>query len=249
MAVAQGQPSGARKAPAHGFDRIAPHFEWLERLALGRAMERARVALLDAACEALPEAPRALLAGEGDGRFASELLERRPLAEVDVVDASAVMLARAQARLEGSGRGLERVRFRQTDLTAPEASESRSEQSASNDDLPASSYDLIVTCFLLDCFEGERLDRVIRRLARAAGPCATWLQVDFQLPERGAARALGRVQLGVLYAFFRGLTGLDARRLENPGPRLEAQGFSVAQEARLRGGTLGAELRRRDRGA
>ena len=52
------------------FDRLASHYQWIEAVAFGRDLQRARLAFL----EELDSPRRALLAGEGDGRFLIELL-------------------------------------------------------------------------------------------------------------------------------------------------------------------------------
>ena len=54
-------------------DLIAPHYWWIERLGMGRALERRRRWFLPE----LGNARRALVLGDGDGRFLRELLRRK----------------------------------------------------------------------------------------------------------------------------------------------------------------------------
>ncbi len=56
-------------------DLIAPHYWWIERLGMGRALERRRTCFLPE----LEQARRALVLGDGDGRFLRELLRRNPV--------------------------------------------------------------------------------------------------------------------------------------------------------------------------
>ena len=53
-------------------DLIAPHYWWIERLGMGRALERRRRWFLPE----IGNARRALVLGDGDGRFLRELLRR-----------------------------------------------------------------------------------------------------------------------------------------------------------------------------
>ena len=77
------------------FDRLAPHYDWMERLGAGRTMQRARVHWLDA----LAGCTHVLSVGEGPGRFAEAFVTRYPHAHLTVVESSAAMLARARRRV------------------------------------------------------------------------------------------------------------------------------------------------------
>jgi hypothetical protein len=54
------------------FDRLAPHYRWLEWVLAGRKLQRCRTAFLDE----IGRADATLLVGEGNGRFLGELLKR-----------------------------------------------------------------------------------------------------------------------------------------------------------------------------
>jgi SAM-dependent methyltransferase len=110
--------------------------------------------------------------------------------------------------------GTERVRFHVADVRT--------------DPLPGSGYDLVVTNFVLDCFPADQLEVVIDRLAEVCGP--------------GGRRTAGRVALTGMYAFFRAITRIPARRLVDPGPMLAARGFAPIVEASRWGGFLSARL-------
>jgi ubiquinone/menaquinone biosynthesis C-methylase UbiE len=187
------------------FDRIAPHYRWLERLFAGDRLQRARTACFPA------EAPRRILSlGEGHGRTLAALRAAYPAAAITCVDASAGMLARARAQ-DGEGN----VEFIHADaLTWP---------------VPAGEFDLLVTHFFLDCFPPEQLAVLIPRLATAAAPGAQWLIADFYEPARGLARWRARIILKILYAGFRIVTRLPASRLTPPDPYLIASGFRLKE--------------------
>jgi ubiquinone/menaquinone biosynthesis C-methylase UbiE len=206
------------------FDAVAPWYRTLETIAFGNALQRARTACLDA----IGSPRRALIVGEGNGRFLSELLRAHRDIEVDCVDASERMLSLAQKRV---GPDAERVRFLQEDITSWTP--------------PAGQYDLIVTHFFLDCFRADQLAEIVRRLSQAATASAIWLLADFCVPSGGFDRLRARAWLSAMYRFFRYVAGIQARELVDPSPFLRRQNFVLAQEHLLRHGILKSQLWRR----
>lgn len=110
------------REPAN-FDRVAPFFELIETLAFGKALQRARIAFLTET----RDCQRALIAGEGNGRFLAELLRANPKIEIDYVDSSAAMMGLAKSIIAGAGEGCDgkifphtnarsRVQFHQADV-------------------------------------------------------------------------------------------------------------------------------------
>jgi ubiquinone/menaquinone biosynthesis C-methylase UbiE len=193
-------------------DRIAGVYRWLEYAAFGRALERRRFRFLaDAA-----GAHRALILGDGDGRFLARF-SAASQACIDYVDLSARMLELARSRA-----GTRRIAYRQADaLTLP---------------LAPAEYDLIATHFFLDCLDERDLERLIERAARAAQPGALWIVSEFR-----QARWAGPL-IGLLYLFFRLTTGLATHRLTDHRPLLVKHGFSLKREETSSGGLLASEL-------
>lgn len=189
------------------FDLLAPHYRWMEWLSAGGKLQRCRIACLDV----IAPPASVLIYGEGNGRFLVELLRRFPTAQVTVVDASAAMLALAQKRLQRAGLASTHVQFIHTDALTWTP--------------PPAAYDLIVTCFFLDCFREDQLQRLIPVIATAARPRAQWLVADFQVADSGLRRWRSRVILALLYAFFRRVARLPAHELVDPAPLLGAEGF------------------------
>lgn len=190
-------------------DAIAPWYRTLEYAVFGHALERGR-------CHYLAElggARRALLIGDGDGRFLQQLLVAFPRISVDCVDVSEGMLAQARARV-----GEKRVRYVRLD--------------ALRDPWPADDYDLVVTHFVFDCFDaGDQ-----RALAMRA-PKARWLLTEFR-----SAGALSAMLIGIMYRFFGLATGLRTRALSDHHPALESAGYRLEKSAEHRGGLLVSEL-------
>ena len=207
------------------FDRIAPHYDRLERLFSRGLMHRARTVHL----AAIGQCRHALLLGEGPGRFLPLVLRQFPEARVTCLDSSVQMLALARSQILDADR--ERVAFVEADIRAWR---------------PATdSFDLIVTNFFLDCFEEAELARIIPLIARAATRNANWLLADFDLPPHGFARWRAAFIVGILYRFFRLVAGLSARRLISPDSLLERAGFRMYRRLEFDHGLLRSDWWRR----
>jgi SAM-dependent methyltransferase len=211
------------------FDRLAAPYLFLERLAFGRDLERARFCYLDRLrrCESI------LLLGEGDGRCAARLLAAAPGARLHCIDASAAMIARARARVAGDPAAA-RVTFAQADaLTSP---------------WPDQAYDAVVTLFFLDCFTAEEVAGLVGRLGPRLRPGSLWLFADFVLPAGGWRRLRARLWLGLLYFFFRWQTRLSARSLPPSEQLLASAGWREEAHCDRQNGLLRTALFRRPPG-
>ena len=209
------------------FDTIAPWYRTLETLTFGNALQEARIACLNQ----IGSPRRALIVGEGNGRFLAALLRRQPLTKIDCVDGSERMLKLARQHvLENAPDQISRVAFFQNDVASWR---------------PNDRYDLIVTHFFLDCFRIQQVGRIIAKLAQAAAPNAIWLVADFRIPEERLARVHARAWLAVMYRFFRAVARIEATDLVDPSPFLRAEGFTLEQQMLFRHGMLKSELWRR----
>jgi ubiquinone/menaquinone biosynthesis C-methylase UbiE len=207
------------------FDAIAPWYRALEAIAFGGVLQRSRVACLPE----IGSPRRALIVGEGNGRFLCELLRGQPDLEVVSVDASERMLRLAEKRIRSEfPSGIHRVRFICADVASWSPPEHR--------------FDLIVTHFFLDCFSGDRIADIVNKLWRAAMPNATWLLADFCMPAEGFARVRAGLWLAAMYRFFQITAGIEAKELEDPSPFLRAAGFALANQHLFRSGMLKSQL-------
>ena len=200
------------------FDRVAPHYRWLETVVFGDQLQRARGAFV----REIRPPRRALVVGEGDGRFLAELLSTgRP--GIDCVEVSAGMIALARKRTCDA-----HVTFIQSDIRDLTLCEAQ--------------YDLLVSHFFLDCFAGAALAEIIAKLASAATPDAQWLIADFCYPVRGWHRWRARALIATMYFFFRAVAGIEARRLVDYSPLLRANDFSLTKEHLSRHGEIRSQL-------
>ncbi|HML18667.1 MAG TPA: class I SAM-dependent methyltransferase [Bryobacteraceae bacterium] len=199
-------------------DPIARWYRWLEYIGFGRALERRRVAFL----QDVKDAQRALVLGDGDGRFLVRLvdqnLRQHPGWAIDYVDVSGRMLELARARAGEQG-----VTYHQADaLTMP---------------LPEGEYDLIVTHFFLDCFDERDAQALVEKVARSARSDARWLISEFR-----ETSWWSRWMLRGLYLFFRITTGLETRRLVDHWPLLKREGFRLQKQEPGVFGSVSSEL-------
>jgi len=207
-----------------GFDLLAPFYRRLEWFLAGAKLQRCRVAFLSKA----PRPRRALLVGEGHGRFLGPLLQEFPGVECLCVDASKQMLDVTRARIEQLGLDATEVEFVHADL--------RSWQP------PENSFDLIATHFVFDCFTNEQLEPILARLAAAATPDAHWLAADFREPPAGPARWRARAILAVMYVFFRWATGISAEKLPAIDGLMRKEGFVLRERRVSEWGLLQTDL-------
>lgn len=207
-------------------DRLAPYYHFLESATFGRAFQNAR-------CAFLPEvisARRALLCGDGDGRFLARLLQTNSNVTVDFVDLSACMIQLAQRRIARLGPAYrQRVQFLRQDVT---------------EFVPPSSgaYDLIATHFFLDCFAQEEISQVASRLASWAAPQAKWLVSDVRDSPNPISHIWTSAAIRALYAAFNASTGLRITKLPRYTLALTAAGCQMQQEKITRGGLLYSSL-------
>lgn len=195
----------------------------METLVFGRQLQAARTAFVRQ-----PAKPRrALVVGDGDGRFLQELRNAQPELQIECLDASARMLELARQRVGDSY-----VQYLHADIRAAA--------------FPPAHYDLIVTHFFLDCFAEGTLRQVVEKLSAAATDDAIWLIADFHEPPRGWRRWWGRFLIATMYRFFRVVAGVEASRLVDYAPLLEAGGFCLTSEVVLAHGLLLSQSWRRD---
>ena len=212
------------------FDRLAGLYRPLEFLAFGGDLERARFHFLPR----LHDCRDILVLGEGDGRCLAQLVQAAPLARIHCIDASAAMLARAEARIAGT-EAHARVTFECRDIMAAR--------------LTPATYDAVVTLFFLDCFTTPQAEHIVAQVQAALRPDARWLFADFALPPRGFARWRARAWLAVLYTFFRWETGLPARALPPSEELIRGAGFEPEASRELQGGLLRSVIFQSRRGA
>jgi ubiquinone/menaquinone biosynthesis C-methylase UbiE len=211
------------------FDSIARPYRWLEYLSFGPYLERCRLHFLSQ----LTTHRRALILGDGDGRFTARLLAANPQITVDAVDSSGAMLSLLSERVSRLGlNARKRLNVVHTDALAftPEGP----------------PYDLIVTHFFLDCLLDAQVANLLMQIRPNLVPGAIWLVSEFAVPQHQPAAALSRLVITALYQAFRIFTGLKTQRLPNYASIFRQNGFSSVDRRTFLGGLLVAEIWRLD---
>ena len=187
------------------FDTLAPYYRTMEFVLAGGILQRCRTSFLSET----RNARRALLLGEGPGRFLVRLLQTNPRVEITCLERSARMIAQARSQIAPCDAA--RVRFEQADALRWQP--------------PRNEFDLVVANFFLDCLRPEELAALIPKIAAGTTPNARWLVADFREPDAGWRRWRACAVLALMYGFFHAATGLSATRLTPPESFLEASGF------------------------
>ncbi|EMI18284.1 methyltransferase type 12 [Rhodopirellula maiorica SM1] len=207
---------------AAGYNRLARHYAWIEKLRFGNTLQRARVSAI-ATLAKFHSSPHVLVLGDGDGRLLAAFLKHCPTAHVTSVDISEKMLAQQRGRIAAlSSNDFENTRAEHSVTWIRSPIESFA--------FPTSKFDIVITAFFLDCFDEPQLRQLLPRIADALKPQASWYVVDFCEPENGLRRWWARFWLYIMHAFFRWLTGLRSRRIVDPRPSLHALGFKPQYE-------------------
>ena len=206
------------------FDRLAPHYRWMEGVAAGPLLQRCRTRFIDD----LSTARQVLVLGPGRGRFVRALLARNPSARLTLVDSSEQMLALVERDLVRRGISRSRVNFVHGDIR--------------DRAWPSSHFDAVASHFVVDCFTPAELDSVVSQVARWTTDDARWVVSDFAVPDGGWRRARAAAIHAAMYAFFRRTTGISARCLTPPDGSLRRAGFVLRQRVGASLGLLHADL-------
>lgn len=217
------------KANTPNFDPLARAYRWMEYLSFGPILERCRFHFLPA-CRT---AHRALVLGDGDGRFTARLLATNRSIQIDAVDASAAMLRELHVRAAHSVDDADhRLRTVQADLRryTPDRS----------------GYDLVVSHFFLDCLTEDEMEEMGAGIVPHLASRCRWLISEFAIPERRWSRAVARALIRFLYLAFQTMTHLHVKKIPDYARILVACGFGRQQQVHFLGGLLTAEIWERD---
>jgi SAM-dependent methyltransferase len=174
-------------------------------------------------------ARRALVIGDGDGRFLTNLACNNHALAVDALDISRKMIDVANKRLNASRcPNPQRIHLQHCDI--------RTEAP------PNDGYDLISTHFFFDVFPTAELGTIIDRIAGWTTPGALWIISEFDVPASGWKRLNARMWLRIMYAFFRITTNLRNQRLPSWRRLLREAGFAPRTQISYKGGFIVSEL-------
>ncbi len=195
----------------------------MEYATFGPALHRRRREFL----ENVGAVGRALVLGDGDGRFTADFLRQNPIAFVDSLEMSEAMSRLAFMRVRRLPNGASRVRQLREDARTAHIT---------------GSYDLVTAHFFLDCFTTEELKDLIPRITAHLNPGGRWLISEFQIPASGLCRYLAKLVVKGLYVSFRVLTGLRTNRLPDYRSVLKSNGYALTASKTGMAGLLVSEI-------
>jgi SAM-dependent methyltransferase len=196
--------------PPPDFDRLARIYRWLEYLSFGPFLWRCRIHFLPQ----LLQSRRALVLGDGDGRFTARLLAANPRIRITAIDASPRMIA-----------SLRRAAAPNDDRLTTEVADIRAWKPDNS-----TQFDLIATHFFLDCLSTEEIASLAQRLSPNLAPEALWLISEFAIPPSLVGRAIATPLVAALYRVFGQLTGLRQQSLPEHSVALGATGWTLRIE-------------------
>jgi SAM-dependent methyltransferase len=211
------------------FDVVARGYRWMEYATFGSALQRCRAHFLPRLLERNLDRRRALVLGDGDGRFSAALVRANRAIEVDAVDISGAMLRLLSHRCVSAG---ERV---------------RTHHRSAFSFMPEGSYNLIASHFFLDCLTQAQAEALVARFTPHLAVGGLWVVSEFRIPE-GWMKWPARMLVAALYAAFRLLTGLRINRLPDHAGAFAAVGFQCVAHRDSLGGLLRTELWQASRG-
>ncbi len=208
-----------------GYDRLAGIYRGLEFAMFRWQLQHARIALLDK----LPRVQRALVLGDGDGRFLERFCRSQPACAVTSVEQSGRML-NAQRRRVATLQSPYETQFVQCD-----ARYFKPENKA---------FDLLVCNFFLDCFTEIELGERMPQWLAGVRPGGWFYFVDFRRPANGWRRFRADIYLALMHGLFRWQTGLPNRALISMDEVLSRLNLQLVSQEKLNHGLIQANLYR-----
>ncbi len=188
-----------------GYDAIAPMYDALALLFIGKALRRAQVCFLGY----IPAGARVLIVGGGTGWILEEIsaIHSEGLL-IDYVDISSKMIALVKRRNVGKNK----VAFIQQSVL---------------DFAVHQQYNIIITPFLLDNFKEETAQKVFLLLHQNLQPGGLWFYTDFQVSHSKSYWQKGLLFL--MYSFFRIAANIEASRLPDVKAQFNLYNYKFVQ--------------------
>lgn len=169
---------------ANGFDFLAPFYDGLARLFIGKDIVNAQLHFL----KVFKECNTLLILGGGSGWILDFLGGEFPDLKIDYIDISPEMLNSARKR-SGNHRPINFILGTESNI-------------------PDQLYDGVISNFYLDMFDDNGLSIVIEKIKKSLNGSAFWVVTDFVNEQRGH-----RLKLWLMYRFFRMVANIEASRL------------------------------------
>ncbi len=188
----------------NGYTALAPLYDFLARLLLGKNIQHMQLIFLNQ----LIAKKKLLILGGGTGWILPHIEKINPDIVIDYLDISAGMIRCAKKR---GGRAV--IRFVE----------------GTEHDIPMAGYDCVITNFYLDLFCDTDLPAVIDKIKKSMIPKSLWFVTDFI-----STTYWDKAMLKFMYLFFRIITGLKTSRLPDWDQAIQLAGgeFLVGESSK-----------------
>jgi ubiquinone/menaquinone biosynthesis C-methylase UbiE len=216
----------SRERVKRGFNRISSFYDAAAFIFFGRSLWKAQSHFL----KEVPRCSNALIIGGGTGRILEEMMRLNIADHYYYLDISDRMVKRARQRAERNFK--ERI-------------SSVTFHAGTAHDLPSSSFDLILTPFMLDMIEKKELQSEMRSISSHLNKNGLWLFTDFNHPKQKGSRIFSSFLIGLLYFFFGAVTGVKNRSLPDFASAFSTLRFDAKKEKYFLGGVLVSRIYQR----
>jgi len=207
------------------FDGVASSYLFLETITFGNQLQKCRTSMISH----LTNSKRALVLGEGNGRFLEAFCKANPLAEILVIDESPRMLDLAKRRIANANPPINnQIEFRCANVF---------------EILPLSgTFDLIVCNFFLDCFTSSEIGHLMGLFRQMLFGEGLLVVGDFRKPHSIFGKIIGLFILKFMHIFFKKTAGISATELTDLHAILLERSFQKAVEKKLFFGFLNSSI-------
>jgi len=207
------------------FDGVASSYLFLETITFGNQLQKCRTSMISH----LTNSKRALVLGEGNGRFLEAFCKANPLAEILVIDESPRMLDLAKRRIANANPPINnQIEFRCANVF---------------EILPLSgTFDLIVCNFFLDCFTSSEIGHLMGLFRQMLFGEGLLVVGDFRKPNSIFGKIIGLFILKFMHIFFKKTAGISATELTDLHAILLERSFQKAVEKKLFFGFLNSSI-------
>jgi len=201
----------------NNYDRIAPYYDFLSRLVFFRAQLKAQIEQLPF----IPPNSKVLIVGGGTGWILEELTKLHAQGlTITFVEISERMLELSRKR---------QVKGNTVNYIHSSAEDFKTEL----------KYDVVLTAFLFDNFDAERINLVFNQLNHMLKPGGHWLFSDFYY-NKNSGRTWKWYLLKTMYLFFNKISNVEAKELINTEQNFRAAQFVPHKISSYYGGFIQA---------
>jgi tRNA (cmo5U34)-methyltransferase len=185
----------------HGYNVLAPVYDSLARLLLGKSIQQMQLQFLNL----LISKNKLLILGGGTGWILPAIDRINSNIQIDYVDLSTGMIKKAKER----GTDPTRIRFIE----------------GTERDIPNADYDCVITNFYLDLFTDSELKGIVIHIKNCMHPNSYWFVTEFV-----TSSSWSKVKLKCMYIFFWLTTGLKTTQLPDWNQVMCSTGAKILHE-------------------